>query len=161
MKTVTSNDKVVGGPPRGRWNLDNGFPKDFTRAQAKQSSHYKDVNRAFSTRNMRAYAQRQSNSTLGASMSTQARFDPDQVEAFSAKLKMYIRTLEDYDVQVTNALTRLGDTFDDEDYQDLCAEYARAKVLLRRTVEAAELEIPRIENMCADVRANQAIRVGG
>ena len=94
-------------------------------------------------------------------MSTQARFDPDQVEAFSAKLKMYIRTLEDYDVQVTNALTRLGDTFDDEDYQDLCAEYARAKVLLRRTVEAAELEIPRIENMCADVRANQAIRVGG
>ena len=94
-------------------------------------------------------------------MSTQARFDPDQVEAFSIKLKMYIRTLEDYDSQVTNALTRLGDTFDDEDYRDLCTEFDRTKALLRTMVEAAQLEIPRIENMCADVRANQAVRVGG
>ena len=94
-------------------------------------------------------------------MSTQARFDPDQVEAFSARLKVYVRTLIDYDSQVSNALSRLGETFDDSDYQELCAEFARAKLLLHRTVEAAELEIPRINNMCADVRASQAIRVGG
>ena len=94
-------------------------------------------------------------------MSTQARFDPDQVEAFAAKLKVYVRTLDDYDSQVTNALMRLGDTFDDDDYRELCEEFAKAKILLRRTVEAAEIEIPRIEAMCADVRANQAVRVGG
>lgn len=161
MKVVGWNDRVQSRPPRKLWNTINGFSPEFTHGQAIATSHFRQVNDAFTAQNRKAYEQSQSNLTSGGFMSTQARFDPDQVEAFSIKLKMYIRTLEDYDSQVTNALTRLGDTFDDEDYRDLCTEFDRTKALLRTMVEAAQLEIPRIENMCADVRANQAVRVGG
>lgn len=161
MKTVGWATRTEPHPPRAKWNVHNGFPASTTRKAAKDSKTYRMMNDAFIKKNLRADARRNRNTTLGGSMSTQARFDPDQVEAFADKLKMYVRTLEDYDSQVTNALRRLGDTFDDDDYQDLCSEFAVAKRLLLRTIEAAEIEVPRIEAMCADVRANQAVRVGG
>lgn len=165
MKTATWNQMPGQAEPRSTWNMNNGFPPDWTRSQARDSPHFKKVEKDFNEKNMKAYLDEHHRlkSTPGGSMSTQgqARFNPEQVEAFAAKLKVYIRTLDDYDSQVTSALLRLGDTFDDDDYQDLCAEFARAKVLLRMTIEASEIEIPRIEARCEDVRANQSVRIGG
>jgi hypothetical protein len=161
MNTAVWATNTVRKPPRLAWNLNNGFPATYTRDQARGDSRFLSVNEAFARNNRQSLSGQRSAATLGGTMSTQARFDPNQVEAFAARLKVYIRTLDDYESQVSNALQRLGDTFEDEDYQDLCSEFVAARALLRNMIEASENEIPRIEAMCADVRANQSVRVGG
>jgi hypothetical protein len=161
MSTVVWATKTLRKPPRATWNLNNGFPADATAKDVRNDSRFLLISQAFAQNNRRSPEPKFSTAKLGSSMSTQARFDPNQVAAFAEKLKIYVRTLEDYDSQVTNALQRLGDTFDDDDYQGLCTDFVSTKALLRRMIEASEIEIPRIEAMCADVRANQSVRVGG
>lgn len=161
MITAVWATKTIRHPPRVAWNLNNGFPADYTQNQARGDRKFQSVNEAFAKKNRQPLQRQYGPATPGGIMSTQARFDPNLVEAFAAKLEVYIRTLDDYESQVSNALQRLGDTFDDEDYREICDEFVATKALLRNMIEASEVEILRIEVMCADVRANQAVRAGG
>lgn len=161
LKTVTWPTRTKRSPPRSRWNIHNGFSPDMTREEVLESDLFRSKNDEFARRNRQESSRKLGSTSQGVHMSTQARFDPDLVEAFAQKLKMYTRTLEDYEVQVMNALQRLGETFDDADYQELCSEFVDARRLIREMVEASDAEIPRIEASCADVRANQSERLGG
>lgn len=142
--TVAWSTDVKGPPPNVQWNLVNGLPADAVRSAIPPQR------RGWQEEAGREYFK-------GDFMSTQGRFDPDRVDEFARRLKAYIRTLDDYDGQVSGALARLGETFDDNDYQELCAEFARTRLKLREMVESSAVEIPRIEAMCADIRANQSI----
>ena len=91
--------------------------------------------------------------------STQMHTNPEQVRRFAADLGRFADRLGALDQRMACELSRLGDTFRDEGFDEFRAHFHRSQQDLRRFVDEVQNVIPNLQADASAAEAYQRVRL--
>ena len=82
---------------------------------------------------------------------SQAHVDSERLRAFANELSDYAARIKDLDGDLQAALTRLGDTFRDDEYNRFCDRFRSSRQRLLAFVEDVKSVVPKLRTDADDL----------